>query len=83
MGGYRSLHGHASPEVAFVAECDLLILMPGQPEKVLIDHGCVDHQEILGFPGPVGDKVVDHTAIFIEHDRVLAFTRGEFGNIVC
>ena len=56
--------------------------MRGQPEEVLVDHRGVDHQEEVGFAGAVGDEVVDHAAVFVEHQRVLALAGGELGDVV-
>lgn len=56
--------------------------MAGHPEEILIDHGSVDHEEVVIFRGAVGDEIVDDAALVIEHERVLALAGFDFGDVV-
>lgn len=73
---------HAGPFVTLIAHCRAVGEVAGEPGDIFVDLRGIDHEEILVGRVVIGDEVVDHAAIFIEHDRVLAFANRESCEVV-
>ena len=52
------------------------------PRDILGNHGGVDDEEGFVFGNTVCDEVVDHAAVFIEHQGVLTLAGGELGKVI-
>jgi len=81
-GRLRALDRHTGPCVAVVVEGDSIAEMGVHPGEVLIDHRGIDHQEEVVFAATVGDQVIDHAALRVEQDRVLALADSELADVV-
>jgi len=82
LRGLWPLDRHAGPFFALIAHRRAIGEVAGEPGDILIDLRGIDHQEILIGRAAIGDEVIDHAAIFIEHDRVLAFADRESCEVV-
>lgn len=83
LRGLRSLDRHAGPLIALVAHRGALAEVTREPGDILVDFRGIDHEKIFLLCATIGDEVIDHAPVFIEHDRVLAFADCEPRKVVC
>ncbi len=79
----RPLHGKPGEAFAAVFKLHALAQMGLHPCKIDIDERGIDHQQILFLLVAVDDQVVDHAAILIQEEGVLALADIEPLHVVC
>ena len=80
--GERALDGELPDIVTAILKDGTSCVVRLAPRPVLLDVGCIDHEQVLLFFVVVDEEVVDDTALFVGEAGVLYVTDLELGGIV-